>query len=77
MTSPDTLQVRCLLEALNRYSAADYEERTEREKYDGYSWGHFGYHLIEAREKAAIEFMGRLNDYIDSRIQAALLEERS
>lgn len=69
----DTLDIRCLVEALTTMIQAEAEERKARDEYiegGGTSWGYFGQRLIEAREKAAEQFGERLNEYIDARIEA-------
>lgn len=74
MSSPsyeDDAQVHNLLEALANYTAADSAERAAREAYEGYEWGYHGYSYIEARAKAAFEFRQCMDEYVDSRIQAA------
>lgn len=67
----DSLSLRCLVQALGEFLEAEAVERREREAFVGYSWDHFGQSLIKQREEAAAEFGKRLDEYIDTRIQAA------
>ncbi len=67
----DTLAIECLLQAADDYADARREHDEARDAYTGYSWGYYGRHLVEAKEKAAAEFMVRLNAYVDARVAAA------
>lgn len=68
----DTLNIECLIQALDQYMAASREEAEAREKYEGPSWGYFGRDYIETKEKAAEEVQKRLDQYIDARIEAKI-----
>lgn len=58
--------------ALQEYVEAAHAERKGREDFNGYSWDHFGNHLISVRDDAANTFTQKLNSYVDARIAAAL-----
>lgn len=66
----DTLEISCLIEALRNLNEATEAERKARDEYDGPSWGYYGHHVIETKEKAEQEFKERLDAYIDARIRA-------
>jgi len=49
----DTLNIECLLEAIDDYVEASAEERSERDRYDVYSWGYHGSPFIERKARCA------------------------
>ena len=61
-----------LLKSLEHYLEAKREHDEARAKGDpGYSWEYHGRPYIERMNRAAEDFGRRLEDYIDSRIEAA------
>lgn len=68
----DSLEIECLIQALQNAVEAKVTHDRERDSYDDYSWGYYGRGYVDDMEKAADEFGNRLNALIDARIQAAL-----
>lgn len=67
----DTLEIECLVQALDRYTEAAAEVKKSRDESDNPSWEYFSRHLIDAKNDAASDFGERLNEYIDKRIAGA------
>jgi hypothetical protein len=74
----NTLDVECLIQSLGEYIEARNQHEKEYNEYDGMSWGYHGggeYGPIARLERCAEDFASRLNAYVDSRIEAKLIEK--
>ena len=71
----NTLEMECLIQALQNAVAAKIEHDTARAAYDGYSWGYHGRSLVEAMENAAQELSERLDTLIEKKVAEALEQE--
>ena len=70
----DTLEIECVVQALQNYLEAKQAHDEARNQYDGYSWGYYGRHYVERMEEHADDFGARLNALIESRVVAKLTE---
>lgn len=69
---PDPFQMQILIDAFYQAVEARKDHDRERASYTGSSWGYHGRYTIERMEEKSREAMEKLNEYIDSRIQAYL-----
>jgi len=70
-----TLEVECLVQALQEVMATRARHDHARAEYDrsgGYSWGYHGHHYVKVMEGAAEEFGNRLTELIDKRVAIAV-----
>lgn len=68
----NTLEVECLIQALENALKARIDHDTARDEYGGYSWGYHGRPLVDAMENAADEFGTRLTSLIEKKVAEAL-----
>ena len=73
----NTLEVECLIQALQKVLEAKIEHDKERDGCDGYSWGYYGQRFVDSMENAADEFGSRLDALIEKKVTEALDRERS
>lgn len=68
----NTLEVECLIQALQNVLEAKAEHDKARDAYEGYSWGYYGRSFVEDVEVAADEFGKRLAALIEKKVTEAL-----
>lgn len=72
MLVDNTLDLDCLIQALENYMSAKREHDEARDAYQGESWGYHGSHYVEAVEEAAKEFRKRLQTVVAAEVKKAL-----
>jgi hypothetical protein len=64
----NTLEIECVVQALENYLDAKRTHDQARDRYEGYSWGYFGRDYVDRMESNAEDFGNRLNALIESRV---------
>jgi len=68
----DTLNIECLMQAINEYADAKSERDKARDEYDGYSWGYHGSHFEDSVAKKAAEVKNQLRATVREMIREEL-----
>lgn len=64
----NTIDIECLVQALQNVISAKNEHDKARDNYDGYSWGYYGWSYVQRMESAADEFGKRLDQLIEKKV---------